>query len=45
VDWRATVYGGAVTVEGPVGEKDRSLARTAGATVPGVASVEVVDAG
>lgn len=45
VDWRATVYSGAVTVEGPVGAKARSLARTAGATVSGVTSVDIVDAG
>ena len=43
VDWRATAYGGAVTLEGPVGERARSLARIAGATVPGVTSVEIVD--
>jgi CBS domain-containing protein len=45
VDWKAVVHGGAARVEGPVGERDRSLARRAVATVPGVVSLDIVDPG
>ncbi len=45
VDWTVEVHDGAVTVEGPVGAKARSLAETAAGTVPGVVSVTVVEGG
>ena len=41
VDWLAEVSEGVVTVMGPVDERERALARTAAATVPGVVSVTV----
>ena len=41
--WTATVDDGLVTIEGPVGNKARSLAETAAATVPGVRSVRLVE--
>lgn len=43
VDWLVEVREGAVTVEGPQGDKARALAETAAATVPGVMSVTVVE--
>lgn len=43
VDWMVEVHDGAVTVEGPQGDKARALAETAAATVPGVMSVTVVE--
>ncbi len=43
VDWMVEVHDGAVTVDGPQGDKARALAETAAATVPGVMSVTVVE--
>jgi CBS domain-containing protein len=43
VDWLVDVCDGVVTVEGPVGDKDRALATTAAATIPGVRSVTVLE--
>jgi CBS domain-containing protein len=43
VDWLVDVRDGVVTVEGPVGDKERALAKTAAATVPGVLSVTVLE--
>ena len=43
VDWAVTVDQGMVTVEGPVGDRARSLAETAVVTVSGVRSVKVVE--
>ena len=42
VDWLVDVRDGVVTVQGPVGDKERALARTAAATIPGVRSVSVL---
>ena len=43
VDWLAEVRDGAVTVDGPVGVKEWSLAATAAWTVAGVMSVTVLE--
>jgi CBS domain-containing protein len=43
VDWLVVVKEGAVTVDGPQGDKARALAEAAAATVPGVMSVTVVE--
>jgi CBS domain-containing protein len=43
VDWLVDVRDGVVTVDGPVGDKERALATTAAATVPGVLSVTVLE--
>lgn len=45
VDWTVTVDQGKVTIQGPEGEKARSLAETAVETVAGVRSVHVVEPG
>jgi CBS domain-containing protein len=42
-DWLSEVHDGAVTVDGPVGVKEWSLAATAAWTVPGVMSVTVLE--
>jgi len=44
VEWITTVEDGRVAIDGPVGNRARSLALTTAATVPGVRSVLVVDA-
>jgi CBS domain-containing protein len=43
VDWLVDVLDGAVTVDGPLGAKERALAVTAATTVPGVLSVTVLE--
>jgi predicted transcriptional regulator len=43
VDWLAEVNDGVVTVTGPVAPRDRALAETVAATVPGVVAVIVAD--
>jgi CBS domain-containing protein len=42
VDWVVEVHDGVVTVDGPVGDRQRALATTVAATVPGVMSVTVL---
>ena len=42
VDWLVDVQEGHVTVDGPVGDKERALAKTAAATVAGVTGVTVL---
>jgi CBS domain-containing protein len=42
VDWLVDVHDGDVTVDGPDGSKERSLAQTVAGTVPGVMSVTVL---
>jgi CBS domain-containing protein len=42
-DWIVDLHDGAVTIDGPLGDEERALARTVAATVPGVISVTILE--